>query len=119
MKAMCKLPKDVQERMDREIKLRIAEAQKELDDKVEEIRREERVYTLRRFLKASCYVLGEDGVGKKKKKFSPDECMDFIESFRQFFDENADTEYLWEHLDRVVMDQMGLFVGWERDYTDE
>lgn len=113
MKAMRELPKDVRERMEKEIAIRIAAAQRELDEKVEQIRKEERIYTLRRFLKVLCYRYHDKkGYGKKR-------CTDLVVDFMKFFDENEDTEYMWEHIDRVVMDQLGLFEGWERDYTDE
>ena len=113
MYAMSELPKPVRKRMEKEIAIRIAEAQKELDEKVEQIRKEEREYTLRRFLKVLaityCYKWGHE----------PEEFPDALADFMSFFDENDNDEYLWEHLDRVVMDQLGLFEGWERDYSDE
>lgn len=113
MKARVPLTAEIRKRIEQEVAHRIAEAQKELDEKSEKIRKEEREYTLRRFLKVLCYVLHDKyGFGKKR-------CLDVIAEYQIFFDENEDTEYLWERLDREVMDRMGLFEGWERDYSNE
>ena len=48
MRAMPDLSKDIRKRIDIEVALRMEEAQKELDEKVEEIRKEERVYKIGR-----------------------------------------------------------------------
>lgn len=113
MKARVPLPAKTRKRIEQEIAHRIDVAQKELDEKVEQIRKEEREYTLRRFLKVLaityCYKWGHE----------PEEFPDALADFMSFFNENENDEYLWEHLDRVVMDQLGLFEGWERDYSDE
>lgn len=113
MKARVPLSAETRKRIEQEVALRMAEAQRELDERTEEIRKEERTYTLRRFLKVLCYVLNDKyGFGKKR-------CLDVIADYQIFFDENEDTDYLWERIDRAVMDRMGLFEGWERDYSDE
>ena len=113
MKARVPLSAETRKRIEQEVALRMAEAQRELDERTEEIRKEERTYTLRRFLKVLCYVLHDKhGFGKKR-------CLDVIADYQILFNENEDTEYLWERIDREVMDRMGLFEGWERDYTDE
>lgn len=113
MKARVPLSAKTRKLIEQEVAIRIAKAQRELDERTEEIRKEERAYTLRRFLKVLCYnFYDKKGYGKKR-------CTDLIVDFLKFFDENEDTEYMWEHIDRVVMDKLGLFEGWERDYTDE
>ena len=113
MKARVPLSAETRKRIEQEVALRMAEAQRELDERTEEIRKEERIYTLRRFLKVLCYVLHDKyGFGKKR-------CLDIILDYQGFFDENETKDYLWERVDRVVMDRMGLFKDWERDYSDE
>ena len=113
MDARVPLSAKIRKRIEQEVALRMAEAQRELDERTEEIRKEEREYTLRRFLKVLaityCYKWGHE----------PEEFPDALADFMSFFNENENDEYLWEHLDRVVMDQLGLFEGWERDYSDE
>jgi hypothetical protein len=113
MRAMPKLSKDIKKRIEIEVSMRVAEAQKELDEKVESIRKEEREYTLRRFLKAACCVLHDI------EDYETEDCERFIKEYLKFFDENQDDDYLWEHVDGLVMDRMGLLDGWERDYSDE
>ena len=113
MRAMPKLSKDIKKRIEIEVSMRVAEAQKELDEKVESIRKEEREYTLRRFLKAACCVL------RDIEDYESEDCERFIKEYLKFFDENQDDDYLWEHVDGLVMDRMGLLDGWERDYSDE
>jgi hypothetical protein len=113
MRAMPKLSKDIKKRIEIEVSMRVAEAQKELDEKVESIRKEEREYTLRRFLKAACCVLHDI------EDYDAEDCERFIKEYFKFFDENQDDDYLWEHIDGLVMDRMGLLDGWERDYSDE
>lgn len=113
MKARVPLSAKTRKLIEQEVAIRIAKAQRELDERTEEIRKEERAYTLRRFLKVLCYVLNaKHGFGKKR-------CLDVIADYQIFFDENEDTEYLWERIDREVMDRMGLFKDWERDYSDD
>lgn len=113
MRAMPNLSKDIRKRIEIEVSMRVAEAQKELDEKVESIRKEEREYTLRRFLKAACCVL------RDIEDYEAEDCERFIKEYLKFFDENQDDDYLWEHVDGLVMDRMGLLDGWERDYSDE
>ena len=113
MKAMRRLPKDIEERVEIEVSIRVAKAQRELDEKVESIRKAEREYTLRRFLKAACCVL------RDIEDYEAEDCERFIKGYLKFFDENKDDDYLWEHVDGLVMDRMGLLEGWERDYSDE
>lgn len=113
MKARVPLSAETRRRIEQEVAIRVADAQKELDERVEEIRKEERVYTLRRFLKVLCYVLYD------QYDFEEEQCSDVVSSYMCFFNENADTDYLWERIDREVMDRMGLFKDWERDYSDD
>lgn len=113
MRALPDLSKDIRKRIEIEVSMRVAEAQKELDEKVESIRKEEREYTLRRFLKAACCVL------RDIEDYDAEDCERFIKEYLKFFDENQDDDYLWEHVDGLVMDRMGLLDGWERDYSDE
>lgn len=113
MKARVPLSAETRKRIEQEVALRVDAAQKELDRRAEEIRKEERIYTLRRFLKVLCYVL-QDQYG-----FEREQCLDVVSAYMDFFNENADTDYLWERLDREVMDRQGLFKGWERDYSDD
>lgn len=113
MRALPDLSKDIRKRIEIEVSMRVAEAQKELDEKVESIRKEEREYTLRRFLKAACCVLRDIA------DYDAEDCERFIKEYLKFFDENQDDDYLWEHVDGLVMDRMGLLDGWERDYSDE
>ncbi len=112
MKARVPLSAKTRKLIEQEVAIRIAKVQRELDERTEEIRKEERAYTLRRFLKVLCYVLNDKyGFGQKR-------CSDVIADYLIFFDENENTDYLWERLDRK-MDRMGLFKDWERDYSDE
>lgn len=52
--------------------------------------------------KALCYCLNRDfGFGKKRLEF-------LINSIRDLLDESLTDECFWEHLDRVVIDELGI-----------
>lgn len=65
----------------------------------------------RRMFKAFCYCLNRDfGFGKKRLEF-------LINSIRALLDESLTDEAFWEHLDRVVIDELGI--EFEREEVNE
>lgn len=65
----------------------------------------------RRMFKAFCYCLNRDfGFGKKRLEF-------LINSIRALLDESLTDECFWEHLDRVVIDELGI--EFEREEVNE
>ena len=71
---------------------------------------EERDGMARRIIKTMIFCLNKEfgfGVGR---------CARAFRAFTEHMDTSKDDEAYWEHIDRVVIDQMGL--PFERDYTD-
>lgn len=71
---------------------------------------EERDEMARRIIKTMIFCLNQEfgfGVGR---------CARVFRAFTEHMDTSKDDEVYWEHIDRVVIDQMKL--PFERDYTD-
>ena len=86
------------------------EAVKELEREYEKVRDKERQDMTRRIIKVILYVLHERfgfGVHRLAKAF---------DGFNEMFDESDRDEIFWEHVDRVVIDKLGI--QFERDYTE-
>lgn len=65
----------------------------------------------RRLFKAFCYCLNRDfGFGKKRLEF-------LIDSVNKLMNEVLTDECFWEHLDRVVIDELGM--DFEREEVNE
>jgi hypothetical protein len=83
------------------------------DDMVREygkVAEKEREDMTRRIIKAMLYILNtEFGWGVKR-------LTRLFNVFAKHINYSADDLVYWEHIDRVVIDQMGL--PFERDYTD-
>ena len=71
---------------------------------------EERDGMARRIIKTMIFCLNKEfgfGVGR---------CARAFRAFTEHMDTSKDDEVYWEHIDRIVIDQMKL--PFERDYTD-
>lgn len=83
----------------------------------EEARREykkiaekEREDMTRRICKTILFVLNRDfGFGLQR-------CSRLFNAFAEHLEHSSEDEVYWEHIDRIVIDQMGM--PFERDYTD-
>lgn len=74
--------------------------------------REEQLYIdlTRRILKTFIYVMNEKyGFGTKR-------IADLVGDFTAKLEQTSKDEVFWEHIDKVVIDQLGLH--FERDYTN-
>lgn len=74
------------------------------------VAQKERDGMARRIIKTMIFCLNKEfgfGVGR---------CARAFRAFTEHMDTSKDDEVYWEHIDRVVIDQMGL--PFERDYTD-
>ena len=83
------------------------------DEMVREYRKvaeQEREDMTRRICKTMIFCLNKEfGFGLKR-------CVRVFNSFADHLNHSQDDEVYWEHIDRVVIDQMHL--PFERDYTD-
>ena len=83
------------------------------DEMIREYRKvadEERDDMARRICKTILFILNRDfGFGVKR-------CARLFSTFADHLYHSPEDEVYWEHIDRVVIDQMGL--PFERDYTD-
>lgn len=71
---------------------------------------EERDDMARRIIKTMIYCLNQEfGFGVTR-------CARAFNAFTALIDKSAEDEVYWEHIDRVVIDQMKI--PFERDYTD-
>ena len=71
---------------------------------------QEREDVTRRIIKTMIYCLNKEfgfGVGRCARAFN---------AFAEHLERSRDDEVFWEHIDRVVIDQMKI--PFERDYTD-
>lgn len=76
----------------------------------QKVAEQEREDMTRRICKTMIYCLNKEfGFGLKR-------CARAFKSFADHLDHSSDDEVYWEHIDRVVVDQMHL--PFERDYTD-
>jgi hypothetical protein len=76
----------------------------------QKVAEEERKDITRRICKTMIFCLNKEfGFGLKR-------CARAFDSFAQHIDSSRDDEVFWEHIDRVVIDQLGL--PFDRDYTD-
>lgn len=74
------------------------------------IAEEEREDMTRRICKTILFILNRDfDFGRKR-------CTRLFNAFADHLDCQPEDEVYWEHIDRVVIDQMGL--PFARDYTD-
>lgn len=77
----------------------------------QKVAEQEREDMTRRICKTMIFCLNKEfgfGVGR---------CARAFHAFAEHLDHSADDEVYWEHIDRVVIDQMKL--PFERDYTDK
>ena len=90
-------------KMKAEIKFEVDKAWKQVEEQKE--------YELtRRILKTFIYVMHEKhGYGTKR-------LAALVADFTAKLDESSSDEVYWEHIDRVVIDRLGI--PFERDYTD-
>lgn len=87
------------------------EATKELEREYMKIMDRERTNMTRRIIKVVLFVLHSEfgfGLGRCARAFN---------KFTKLFEESDKDEIFWEHIDRVVIDQMGI--RFERDYTEK
>lgn len=71
---------------------------------------QERKDMTRRICKTMLFIMNRDfGFGLKR-------CARLFNAFAEHLEHSSEDEVYWEHIDRVVIDQMGL--PFERDYTD-
>lgn len=85
-------------------------ATKELEREYEKVRDKERNDMTRRIIKVILYVLHERfgfGIHRLARAFN---------GFNEMFEESDHDEVFWEHVDRVVIDKLGI--QFERDYTE-
>lgn len=83
---------------------------KEMEREYQKVASEERDGMARRIIKTMIFCLNQEfgfGVGR---------CARAFKAFTEHLDNSADDEIYWEHIDRVVIDQMKI--PFERDYTD-
>lgn len=99
--------------MNARIPISCAQKRRIHDEMVLEYRKvaaQERDDIARRIIKTMIFCLNKEfgfGVGRCARAFN---------AFAEHIDSAKDDEVYWEHIDRVVIDQMGL--PFERDYTD-
>lgn len=86
-------------------------AKAEIERMVDKLLEEKHEQAMRRFIKLACIVLNEEfGFGLHR-------LSKFVKAIGTL-SEQADTdEIFWEHVDRRVIDQLGL--PFERDYSDD
>ena len=87
-----------------------AEIKHEFDKDFEEREKQIHVDLTRRILKTFIYVMNEKyGFGTKR-------LAALVADFTAKLDESSKDEVFWEHIDKVVIDNLGI--PFERDYTD-
>lgn len=87
------------------------EIQHEIDKEWETREKQINIDLTRRILKTFIYVMNEKyGFGTKR-------LADLVGDFTSKLDESSKDEVFWEHIDKVVIDGLGL--SFERDYTDK
>ena len=88
----------------------LSEVEIEVKKKWEEVEQEKSTDITRRVLKTMIYVLNtEYGYGIKR-------ISRLFNSVTKMLEESSKDEVYWEHIDRVVVDKLGL--PFERDYTN-
>lgn len=94
-----------------EKKRRKAEIKLEVDKIWKEVEQEKENDLTRRILKTFIYVMHEKyGYGVKR-------LAALVNDFTAKMDESSTDEVFWEHIDRVVIDELKL--PFKRDYTDK
>lgn len=88
----------------------LSEVEVEVRKKWEEVEQEKSTDITRRVLKTIIYVLNTDyGYGIKR-------VARLFNSFTEMLENSNKDEVYWEHIDRIVIDNLGL--PFERDYTN-
>ena len=86
-------------------------ARKELEQEYLKIVERERNNMTRRIIKVILFVLHTEfgfGIGRCARAFN---------AFTKAFEESDKDEIFWEHIDRVIIDKLGIH--FERDYTEK
>ena len=88
----------------------LSEVEIEVKKAWEKVEEEKTIDITRRVLKTIIYTLNtEYGYGIKR-------ISRLFNSFTKMLEESSEDEVYWEHIDRVVVDKLGL--PFERDYTN-
>ena len=81
----------------------------EIHELSRELVEQENKKAMRRYFKLMCYVLNRDfGFGNKR-------CLSVIDGISKLLSEHEHDEIFWQHLDRVIIDEMKLDFERERE----
>lgn len=85
-------------------------AKAEIEKMADEILEQKYEQAMRRFMKISCHVLNEH------YSFGKHRLSKFINEVGKLSAEADEDEIFWEHIDRIVIDALGL--PFQRDYSE-